>query len=110
MLEIILYIQYDGQEVRHQNCFAHDVSLSWPNISPLFLQKVHPLKKLHIIYAFFLVRKIVAHIVTFVFYCVVIPTTVLVPEVHLPRWGAIYMPSVITILNAASTLRYIQIP
>lgn len=66
-------------------------------------------KKFHIIYAFFFVRKIVAHIVTFVFYCLVIPTTVLVPEVHLPKWGAIYMPSVITILNALCTIRSLHL-
>jgi beta-mannan synthase len=70
----------------------------------LFPQKVGLWKKFHILYAFFIVRKLVAHIVTFFFYCLVIPTTVLVPEVQLPRWGAVYMPSVITILNAACTL------
>lgn len=47
-----------------------------------------------------------AHIVTFVFYCVVIPTTVLVPEVQIPKWGAVYIPSMITILNAVGTPRY----
>ncbi|KAI5078911.1 hypothetical protein GOP47_0006582 [Adiantum capillus-veneris] len=72
-------------------------------------KKVGLWKRLHILYAFFFVRKIVAHIVTFVFYCLVIPTTVLVPEVHLPKWGAIYMPSVITILNAACTLRSLHL-
>lgn len=72
-------------------------------------KKVAFWKKFHIIYAFFLVRKIVAHIVTFVFYCMVIPTTVLVPEVHLPKWGAIYMPSVITLLNALCTLRSLHL-
>lgn len=72
-------------------------------------KKVAFWKKFHIIYAFFFVRKIVAHIVTFVFYCLVIPTTVLVPEVHLPKWGAIYMPSVITILNALCTIRSLHL-
>lgn len=61
---------------------------------------------MHVIYSFFLVRKIVAHIVTFVFYCVVLPATVLVPEVEVPKWAAVYIPSVITILNAIGTPRY----
>ncbi|KAG0613781.1 hypothetical protein M758_6G129900 [Ceratodon purpureus] len=66
--------------------------------------KVNPLwKRLHMIYAFFFVRKIVAHIVTFTFYCVVIPASVLVPEVDLPFWGAVYVPSTITLLNAITT-------
>ncbi|CAK9212110.1 unnamed protein product [Sphagnum troendelagicum] len=66
-------------------------------------QKVKLWKKLHMLYAFFFVRKVLAHVVTFVFYCVVIPATVLVPEVDLPLWGAVYIPSIITILNAIST-------
>lgn len=63
-------------------------------------------KKVHVIYNFFFVRKIVAHIVTFVFYCVVLPATVLVPEVEVPKWGAVYIPSIITLLNAVGTPRF----
>ncbi|KAL4281484.1 hypothetical protein GQ457_03G028100 [Hibiscus cannabinus] len=62
-------------------------------------------KKLYVIYSFFFVRKIVAHTVTFVFYCVVLPATVFVPEVEVPKWGAVYIPSVITLLNAVGTPR-----
>lgn len=72
----------------------------------LHLQKVTLWKKVHVIYSFFFVRKIVAHIVTFVFYCVVLPAAVLVPEYDIPKWGAVYIPTVITILNAVSTPRY----
>lgn len=61
---------------------------------------------MHVIYSFFVVRKLVAHIVTFVFYCVVLPATVLVPEVEVPKWGAVYIPSIITILNAVGTPRF----
>ncbi|XP_065856408.1 glucomannan 4-beta-mannosyltransferase 9 [Euphorbia lathyris] len=66
-------------------------------------------KKVHVIYSFFMVRKIVAHIVTFVFYCVVLPATVLVPEVEVPKWGAVYIPSVITLLNAVGTPRSLHL-
>lgn len=45
--------------------------------------------------------------VTFFFYCVVIPLTILVPEVHVPIWEAVYIPSVITILNSVGTPRYV---
>ncbi|XP_023550342.1 glucomannan 4-beta-mannosyltransferase 9-like [Cucurbita pepo subsp. pepo] len=68
-------------------------------------KKVSLWKKLYLIYSFFFVRKIVAHIVTFVFYCVVLPATVLVPEVSVPKWGAVYIPSMITLLNAVGTPR-----
>lgn len=72
-------------------------------------KKVTLLKKIHVIYNFFFVRKIVAHIVTFVFYCMVIPATVLVPEVEIPKWGAVYIPSIITLLNAVGTPRSLHL-
>ncbi|EFJ35401.1 glycosyltransferase family 2 protein [Selaginella moellendorffii] len=69
----------------------------------LAAKKVSMLKKFSILYSFFLVRKIVAHLVTFIFFCVVVPTCVLVPEVNLPKWGSIYLPSMITLLNCMAT-------
>ncbi|KAL2502734.1 Glucomannan 4-beta-mannosyltransferase 9 [Forsythia ovata] len=71
----------------------------------IICERVSIWKKWHVIYAFFFVRKLIAHWVTFFFYCIVIPATILVPEVHLPKPLAIYLPAAITILNAASTLR-----
>ncbi|KAG8057824.1 hypothetical protein GUJ93_ZPchr0002g23081 [Zizania palustris] len=68
--------------------------------------RVSPWKKLHLLYAFFFVRKVVAHLVTFVFYCVVIPACVLAGgDVRLPKYVALYVPAVITLLNAACTPR-----
>lgn len=69
------------------------------------LQKVSLWKKIYVVYSFFFVRKIVAHINTFVFYCIVLPATVVVPEVVVPKWGAVYIPSIITLLNAVGTPR-----
>eukprot|EP00267_Zea_mays_P051654 XP_020404632.1 mannan synthase 1 [Zea mays] len=63
-------------------------------------------KKFHLLYAFFFVRKVVAHLVTFLFYCVVIPACVLVQgDVRLPKYVAMYVPALITLLNAACTPR-----
>ncbi|XP_031500146.1 glucomannan 4-beta-mannosyltransferase 9 [Nymphaea colorata] len=72
-------------------------------------KKVTAWKKFYVIYSFFFVRKVIAHIVTFIFYCIVIPATVLVPEAEIPKWGAVYIPSAITILNALSTPRSIHL-
>lgn len=72
-------------------------------------KKVTLWTKVHVIYSFFFVRKIVAHIVTFIFYCVVIPATVLVPEVQVPKWGLVYIPSIITLLNAVGTPRSLHL-
>ncbi|XP_034694124.1 glucomannan 4-beta-mannosyltransferase 1-like [Vitis riparia] len=75
----------------------------------ILCEKVSTWKKLHVIYAFFFVRKIIAHWVTFFFYCVVIPLSVLVPEVALPKPIAIYIPATITFLNAVCTPRSLHL-
>ncbi|KAG2674509.1 hypothetical protein I3843_13G124700 [Carya illinoinensis] len=72
-------------------------------------KKVTLWKKVYVIYSFFFVRKIIAHMVTFCFYCVVLPLTILVPEVHVPIWGAVYIPSIITILNSVGTPRSVHL-
>ncbi|KAJ4767574.1 cellulose synthase like [Rhynchospora pubera] len=63
-------------------------------------KEVSLLKKIHVLYSFFFVRRVIAPIVTFYFYCVVIPISVLIPEVDIPVWGLVYIPTTITILNA----------
>ncbi|KAK1266370.1 Mannan synthase 1 [Acorus gramineus] len=75
----------------------------------IFSERVSMLKKFHVIYAFFFVRKIVAHLVTFFFYCVIIPTCVLFPEIRLPKLVTVYIPSTITILNAICTPRSVHL-
>ncbi|GJM97935.1 hypothetical protein PR202_ga14900 [Eleusine coracana subsp. coracana] len=72
-------------------------------------KKVTLWKKVYVIYSFFLVRKIIGHIVTFVFYCIVIPATVLVPEVEIPRWGSVYIPTIITLLNGIGSPRSVHL-
>ncbi|CAM0909934.1 unnamed protein product [Alopecurus aequalis] len=72
-------------------------------------KKVTLRKKIYVIYNFFFVRKIIGHILTSVFYCLVIPATVFVPEIEIPRWGYVYIPSIITLLNAVGTPRSIHL-
>uniref|UniRef100_A0ACD5Z6I1 Uncharacterized protein n=1 Tax=Avena sativa TaxID=4498 RepID=A0ACD5Z6I1_AVESA len=72
-------------------------------------KKVTLRKKIYVIYNFFFVRKIIGHILTSVFYCLVIPATVFVPEIEIPRWGYVYIPSIITLLNAVGTPRSVHL-
>ncbi|XP_054803434.1 glucomannan 4-beta-mannosyltransferase 9-like [Prosopis cineraria] len=72
-------------------------------------KKVSLWKKIYVIYSFFFVRKVIAHINTFIFYCAVLPATVVVPEVVVPKWGAVYIPSIITLLNAVGTPRSLHL-
>uniref|UniRef100_A0A0E0IKB3 glucomannan 4-beta-mannosyltransferase n=1 Tax=Oryza nivara TaxID=4536 RepID=A0A0E0IKB3_ORYNI len=64
------------------------------------IQGVSVWKKLHLLYSFFFVRRVVAPILTFLFYRVVIPLSVMVPEVSIPVWGMVCIPTAITIMNA----------
>lgn len=72
-------------------------------------KRVNFWKKFYVIYSFFFVRKIIAHMVTFFFFCVVLPLTLLVPEVEVPIWAAIYIPCIITTLNSVGTPRSIHL-
>ncbi|PKA59441.1 putative mannan synthase 9 [Apostasia shenzhenica] len=62
-------------------------------------------RKCHLIYNFFIARRIVSHGVTFFFYCTVIPLSVFFDEVHIPKWAVVYIPTVITLLNSVGTPR-----
>ncbi|KAK8931352.1 putative mannan synthase 4 [Platanthera zijinensis] len=66
-------------------------------------------KKFHVLYSFFFVRRIIIHIVTFLFYSIVVPASVLVPDLSIPLWGVMYIPTAITALNALSNPRFIHI-
>ncbi|CAH9138381.1 unnamed protein product [Cuscuta epithymum] len=72
-------------------------------------ERVSLYKKFHLVYAFFFVRKIIAHWVTFFFYCIVMPATIIIPEVQLTKPVAIYLPATITILNAICTRRSLHL-
>ncbi|XP_073280982.1 glucomannan 4-beta-mannosyltransferase 9-like isoform X1 [Primulina huaijiensis] len=62
-------------------------------------KKVSLKKKLYMILSFFFVRKIVGHVFVLLFYFVVLPLTILFPEVVLRKDGAIVAPCLITALN-----------
>ncbi|KAM3406469.1 hypothetical protein ACQJBY_000516 [Aegilops geniculata] len=70
-------------------------------------KQVSAWKKLHVLYGFFFVRKVVAHLATFLFCCVVIPAYVLVggQDVRLPQYLPMYVAAVLTLLNAVCTPR-----
>lgn len=59
------------------------------------------------LYSFFLVRRVVAPTVCFVLYCIVLPVSVMVPEVTFPVWGVAYIPTGLTILNIIQNPRLV---
>ncbi|KAJ4753424.1 cellulose synthase like [Rhynchospora pubera] len=62
--------------------------------------EVSLVKKFYMLYSFFLVRRVVAPVVSFVLYCLVLPLSVLVPEVYLPIWGVAYIPTTLLFITA----------
>uniref|UniRef100_A0A0D9X867 glucomannan 4-beta-mannosyltransferase n=1 Tax=Leersia perrieri TaxID=77586 RepID=A0A0D9X867_9ORYZ len=66
-------------------------------------KKVSFWNKIHLWYDFFFVGKIAAHTVTFIYYCFAIPLSVWLPEIEIPLWGVVYIPTLITLLKAVGT-------
>lgn len=56
--------------------------------------------KIHLWYDFFFVGKIATHTVTFIYYCFTIPVSVFFPEIHIPLWGLVYFPTIITLCKS----------
>ncbi|KAL0460752.1 UNVERIFIED_CONTAM: Glucomannan 4-beta-mannosyltransferase 2 [Sesamum latifolium] len=63
-------------------------------------KKVTLWKKVYMIYNFFFVRKIVGHTCIFFSYCLVLPLTILIPEVNVPKGGAVFIPCIIAAINS----------
>uniref|UniRef100_A0A0D9VUK1 glucomannan 4-beta-mannosyltransferase n=1 Tax=Leersia perrieri TaxID=77586 RepID=A0A0D9VUK1_9ORYZ len=64
------------------------------------IRKVSSLKKIYMLYSFFLVRRVVAPAVAFILYNVIIPLSVMIPELYLPIWGVAYIPTALLIVTA----------
>jgi len=91
------------QAYRHQQhrwtCGAANLfrKMAWEIITN---KEVSIWKKHHLLYSFFFVRRVIAPLVTFLFYCVVIPLSAMVPGANIPVWGLFYIPTAITCMNA----------
>ncbi|XP_051134656.1 glucomannan 4-beta-mannosyltransferase 2-like isoform X2 [Andrographis paniculata] len=56
--------------------------------------------KVYMVYNFFFIRKIIGTMFTFLFYGVVLPCVCLLPEVDVPKWGAVAATFLIATVNA----------
>ncbi|XP_041991980.1 glucomannan 4-beta-mannosyltransferase 2-like [Salvia splendens] len=64
-------------------------------------KKISVWKKIYMIYNFFVVRKIIGLTCIFFSYCIVLPLTILVSGVDVPKGGAVFVPCIITAINVA---------
>ncbi|KAJ3694952.1 hypothetical protein LUZ60_000329 [Juncus effusus] len=75
----------------------------------ILMTKEVPLwRRFYLLYNFFFVRKVVTYWVSFFLYCILIPISVVIPEISVPVWGVVYIPTTITLLNAIRNPRYIH--
>ncbi|KAL6643393.1 hypothetical protein ACP70R_018950 [Stipagrostis hirtigluma subsp. patula] len=57
-------------------------------------------KKFYMIYSFFIARRIVSTFFSFIFFSVLLPLSILLPELKIPSWEVMYIPIAITLLNS----------
>ena len=60
-------------------------------------------KKLYLVFFFFGTRLFATHIVSFVFYCTLVPICAAAPEVVIPFWALVYMPILVTLSTVCFT-------
>ncbi|KAL5211166.1 hypothetical protein ABZP36_022013 [Zizania latifolia] len=75
----------------------------------LAAKKVSFWKKLYMIYDFFIARRIVSTFFTTFFFSVLLPMKVFFPEVQIPLWELIFIPTAITLLSSVGTPRSIHL-
>eukprot|EP00850_Spirogloea_muscicola_P016375 SM000132S26890 [mRNA] locus=s132:212711:215874:- [translate_table: standard] len=81
-------------------------------MSQVWESKISLPQKIYLNLFFFGTRLFATHIVSFVFYCTLVPICVFAPEVSIPYWALIYVPLLVTISTIAFTPRswYYAVP
>lgn len=69
----------------------------------LVAERVPAWKKLYIVYNFFVARRVVSTFFTFFFFSVLLPAKTLFPQVRIPAWQMVCVPTATTLLNSAGT-------
>ncbi|TVU28500.1 hypothetical protein EJB05_20019 [Eragrostis curvula] len=75
----------------------------------LAAKKISSFKKFYMIFDFFIARRIALYSYTFFFFSILLPLNIIFPEVQIPTWQLIYIPTAITLLNSVGTLRSIHL-
>ncbi|XVF58129.1 hypothetical protein PTKIN_Ptkin07bG0038200 [Pterospermum kingtungense] len=65
----------------------------------IITSKISMLKKLNLIFLFFLLRKLILPFYSFTLFCIILPLTMFIPEAELPLWVICYVPIFMSLLN-----------
>jgi beta-mannan synthase len=60
------------------------------------------------IFNFFIARRTVLYLYTFFFFSILLPMSIIFPEMQIPTWQLVYIPAAITLLNSVGTPRLDQ--
>uniref|UniRef100_A0A0A9CLW0 Glycosyltransferase 2-like domain-containing protein n=1 Tax=Arundo donax TaxID=35708 RepID=A0A0A9CLW0_ARUDO len=71
----------------------------------LAAKKISAFKKFYMIYNFFIARRVVSTFFSFFFFSILLPLNIIFPEVQIPMWELIYIPTAINLLNSVGTPR-----
>ncbi|XP_078175238.1 putative glucomannan 4-beta-mannosyltransferase 6 [Carex rostrata] len=71
----------------------------------LTAKKVPIGKKFYIVYNFFIARRFILAFFTFFFFSLLLPVRIFFPEITVPGWELVSIPTIITLLNSVGTLR-----
>ncbi|EEE67643.1 hypothetical protein OsJ_25231 [Oryza sativa Japonica Group] len=75
----------------------------------LVAKDISLLKKFYMLYSFFLVRRVVAPMVACVLYNIIVPLSVMIPELFIPIWGVAYIPMALLIITTIRNPRNLHI-
>ncbi|CAG9466826.1 unnamed protein product [Pedinophyceae sp. YPF-701] len=72
---------------------------------PIWRSRLPLLRKLELIVVFFGVRKVLTHVASLGFFCMMVPLSMLVPSLVAPLWLVLHLPLCVTLLVASLSRR-----
>jgi beta-mannan synthase len=95
--------QYDAFRKQQHRWSAGPMQLWRKAMSAVWTSDIGLARKLYLNVFFFGTRMFATHLVSFFFYCFLIPLCALCPEVNIPFWALVYAPVLVTLSTVAFT-------
>jgi len=95
--------QYDAYRKQQHRWSAGPMQLWRQCTAAVWASDIPLSSKLYLNFFFFFTRQMSTHLVSFFFYCVLIPLCAIAPEIYLPFWALVYAPLLVTLSTVAWT-------
>ena len=95
--------QYDAYRKQQHRWSAGPMQLWRQCTAAVWAADIPLSSKLYLNFFFFFTRQMSTHLVSFFFYCVLIPLCAVAPEIYLPFWALVYAPILVTLSTVAWT-------